>query len=89
MPCPICQKSLGDQENIVLRDSGVSGINTGAEKKAHSLQVIVGTLVHTECRKKYIKPEKSDVNTKADSAKQLIRSSTGGFDFRLNCFLCA
>ena len=35
------------------------------------------------------KPEKSDVLPKADSEKRLTRSSTGGFDFRLNCFLCA
>ena len=45
--------------------------------------------MHTECRRKYTKPEKRDNPPKSDSAKRLTRSSTGGFDFRLNCFLCA
>ena len=34
-------------------------------------------------------PEKKDNPPKIDSAKRLTRSSTGGLDFRLNCFLCA
>ena len=45
--------------------------------------------MYTECRRKYAKPEKSDVPPKADSAKQLPRLLTGGFYFRLNCFLNA
>ena len=45
--------------------------------------------MHTECRRKYIMPEKKDNPPKIDSAKRLTRSSTGGLDFRLNCFLCA
>ena len=39
--------------------------------------------MHTECRRKYTKPEKRDNPPKTDSAKRLTRSSTGGFDFRL------
>ena len=89
MSCPICQKNLGDQEKVVLREKGAAGIKTWAEKKAHSLRVTAGTLVHTECRRKYIKPEKRDNPPKIDSAKRLTRSSTRGFDFRLNCFVCA
>ena len=89
MSCPICQKPLGDQGKVVLREKGTASINTWAEKKAHSLRVTAGTLVHTECRRKYTKPEKRDNPPKSDSAKRLTRSSTGGFDFRLNCFLCA
>ena len=89
MSCPICQKPLDDQEKVVLREKRAAGINTWAEKKAHPLQVIAGTLVYTECRRKYTKPEKRDDPPKTDSAKRLTRSSTGGFDFRLNCFLCA
>ena len=87
MSCPIFQKPLGDQEKVVLREKGAAGINTWAEKKAHSVRVIAGTLVHTECRRKYTKPEKRDNPSKSDSARRLTRSSTGGFDFRLNCFL--
>ena len=45
--------------------------------------------MHTECRRKYTKPEKRDNPPKIDSAKRLTRSSTGGCDFRLNCFLWA
>ena len=60
MSCPICQKHLGDQEKVVLREKGAAGINTWAEKKAHSLRVIAGLLVHTKCRRKYTKPEKRD-----------------------------
>ena len=37
MSCPICQKPLRDQEKVVLRDKGATGINTWAEKKADSL----------------------------------------------------
>ena len=87
MLCPICQKHLGDQEKLVLREKGATGINTWAEKKAHFLRVIAGTLVHTECKRKYTKPEKREKLPKTDSAKRLTRSSTAGFDFRLNCFL--
>ena len=83
MSCPICQKPLVDQEKVVLREKRAAGINTWAEKKAQSLQVIAGTLVYTECRRKYTKPEKRDDPPKTDSAKQLTRSSTGGFDFRV------
>ena len=84
MSCPICQKHLGDQEKVVLREKGAAGINTWA----HSLRVIAGTPVHTECRRKHTRPEKRDNPPKTDSAKRLTRSSTGGFDFRLNCLLC-
>ena len=80
---------MGEQEKVALREKEAVGINTWAEKKAYSLWVIAGTLVHTECRRKYTKPEKRDTPPKTDSAKRLTRSSTGGFDFRLNCFLCA
>ena len=45
--------------------------------------------MHTECRRKYTKPEKRVNSPKTDSAKRPTRSSTGGFDFRFNCFLCA
>ena len=83
MSCPICQKPLGDQEKVVLREKGAAGINTWAEMKAHSLRVTAGTLVHIECRTKYTKPEKRGNPPKTDSAKRLTRSSTGGFDFRL------
>ena len=44
--------------------------------------------MHTECRREYTKPERRESPPKTDSAKLIIRSSTGGFDFRLNCFLC-
>ena len=90
MSCPICQKPLGDQEKVVLREIGAAGINTWAGKKAHSLRVIAGTLVHTECRRKYTKPEKRDNPPKTDSAKQLTRLSTGRFDFRTELlFMCS
>ena len=74
-------------ENVALGNKGAAGVNTWADKKGHSLGVIAGTLVHTECRRKYAKPEKSDFSPKADSAKRLTKSSTRGFYFRLNCFL--
>ena len=45
--CPICQKPLGDQEEVVLRDKG------RVEKNAQSLQIVSGTLLHTECPRKY------------------------------------
>ena len=80
---------MGDQKKVVLREKRATGINTWAEKKAHSLRVIAITLVYTECRRKYTKPEKRHNPPKTDSAKQLTRSSTGVFDFRLNCFLYA
>ena len=89
MSCPICQKPLCDKKKVALREKGAAGINTWAEKKAHSLRVIAGTLVHTECRRKYTKPEKRDNPPKTNSAKRLTRLLTGGFDFRLNFFLCA
>ena len=81
MLCP----PLGDKEKVVLSDKAC--IDTWAAKKGHSLRVIVMTFVHSECRRKYTKPEKSDVLLKADSTKWLTRSPTGGFDFKLNCFL--
>ena len=59
-----------------------------AEKKGHSLRVIAETLVHTACRRKYAKPEKSEASPKADSVQRLTRSSTGELYFRLHC-LCA
>ena len=37
MSCPICQKPFGDQEKVVLREKGASGINTWPEKKVHTL----------------------------------------------------
>ena len=80
---------LGDQEKAVLRKKGTTSINTWAEKKGHSLPVIAGTLLHTECIRKYAKPKTIDIPPKADSAKRLIGSSTGGFYFRLNCFFRA
>ena len=89
MSCTICQKPFGDQEKVVSREKGASGINTWSAKKAHTLQVIAGTPVHTECRRKYTMPEKRDNPPKINSAKRLTRSSTGGLDFRLNCLLCA
>ena len=52
----------------MFRDKGVAGIYTKAEKKGHSLQVVAGTLVHAECRRKYMKPEKSDVTSKVYKA---------------------
>lgn len=67
--------------------SDKAGINTWVAKKGHSLRVIVRTFVYSECRRKYTKPEKSDVPLKADSTKRLTRLSTRGFDFKLNCFL--
>ena len=88
MSCPICQKPLCDKKKVALREKGAAGINTWAEKKAHSLRVVPGTLVHTECRREYTKLEKRDNPPKTDSAKRLTRSSTVRFDFRLNCFLC-
>ena len=74
MSCHICQKPLGAQAKVVLREKGAAGINAWAEKKAHFLRVIAGTLVHTECRRKYTKPEKRENPPKTDSAKQLTRS---------------
>ena len=58
----------------MLRKKGAVGINTWAEKKVHSLRVIAGTLVNTEYRRKYIKPEKTDNHPKSDSAKQIIKN---------------
>ena len=66
MSCPISQKPLGDQEKVVLIEKGAAAINTQAEKKAHSLRVIAGILVRTECRRKYTKPEKRDNLPKID-----------------------
>ena len=73
----------------MLRGKQAAGINTWAEKKAHSLRVVAGTVLHTECRRIYTKLEKRDNPPKTDSAKRLTRSSTAVFDFRLYCFLCA
>ena len=87
MECPICEKPLDDEEKVELRVRGAAGINAWAEKKGQSLRVVSGTVVHTECRRKYTKPEKSDAPSKADTGSRRARSSTGGFDFRLNCFL--
>ena len=87
--CLIYVKLLGNQEKAVLRNKGAASINTWTEKKGHCLQVIAGTLVQTECIKKYIKSKASNVPPQADSEKRLNILSTGGFYFRLNCFLCA
>ena len=43
-------------------------------EETHSLWVIAGTLVHTECRRKYTEPGKRENPPKTDSAKQLTRS---------------
>ena len=75
---------LGFKEKVVLSDK--AGINTWVAKKGHSLRVIVRTFVYSECRRKYTKPEKSDVPLKADSTKWLTRSPTGGFDLNLIAF---
>ena len=88
MKCPICEKPLGDEEKVELRGKGAAGINVWAEKKGQSLRVVSGTVVYTERRRKYTEPEKSDAPSKADTGSRRTRSSTGGFDFRLNCFLC-
>ena len=61
MSCPICQKPFGDEETVALRDKGTAGINTWAEKQGPPLRVVAGTVVHTECRRKYTKPETSAV----------------------------
>ena len=53
-----------------MKEKGTAAINILAEKKAHSLRVIAGTLVYTECRRKYTKPERRDNPPKTDSAKQ-------------------
>ena len=57
---------MGDQKKVVLKEKGAAGINTWTEKKAHSLRAIAGTLVHTEYKRKYMKPEKSDADRITD-----------------------
>lgn len=69
---------MGDKEKVVWSDK--ARINTWAAKKGHLLRVIVRNLAHSECRRKYTKPEKIDIPLKADSTKRLTRSSTGGYD---------
>ena len=89
--CIICKVSFksNDEEVVCLRQKGAEGINSWAEKRGDSFGVAAGDTVHKVCRKNYTKELPSNIaQPKEDAKEHSTRSSTEGFDFNHNCFLC-
>ena len=90
-PCPICKELLAvdDDDIVCLKQKGADGINSWAEKKGDILRVVAGVKVHKSCRKNYTRDTPSNLpQSNGSENRHSTRSSTGGFDFRRNCFLC-
>ena len=89
--CSICNKELGDQPTVVIKEKGATGINTASESYADNLHVKAGDIVHQQCRKDYCKPQNIAKNqhaaSPATSKPPTLRSGTT-FHFKDHCVLC-
>ena len=90
--CSFCETTVDDgRKSCIIHEKWAFGINKKSEDYGDSLNVAAGDIVHVKCRADYLKCAPSNLQTNAPSTSASsvrTRSSTGGFDFRKNCFLC-
>ena len=66
-------------KNLYSCQKGADGVN--------NIHVVVDDCVHKSCRKRYVNTAYVD-NATMQGSTCSTRLSTGGFDFRSNCYLC-
>ena len=85
--CPFCDEIILDSaKSTTIRKTGAEGINKKSLEIGEDLVVAEGTLVHTLCRQHHLKKTKQNISSSSKNTN--TRSSTGGFNFRTDCFLC-
>ena len=83
--CAICNEHIvAGKEFCVIREKGANVINKASREKADKLVVEAGANVHVVCQKNDLKRD----NDKSNPDTIFQRGTTGGFNFRKDCFLC-
>ena len=88
--CPICNECCSNgNDSVKVCKRGAESINEASKRRKNTLVVTLGTRVHVKCRKEYTKRPGACASSE-DTEKEIrtTRSSSDGFNFRLNCFLC-
>ena len=85
-----------DDVNIVKlsQQRAIDSINSASKERGTNVNVEIGTVVHKECRKRYIhvkyiasyKKQKTDEDN--ISMPSLRSSKSQSFDYKTHCFLC-
>ena len=93
--CLICSLQIVNKKDAVLvKQKGADGINNASKLKGSTLIIEAGTSVHKSCRRDYTKyPTVTASSSFApdrnfENNLKKTRSSTGGFNFKSDCFLC-
>ena len=91
MQCKICKTSVGEEITVKIGEKGAKGLNGKSQEYGDTLLVVTGDVIHVKCRADYVKrcpAHLQDNGCGATASTVKTRSSTGGFDFRKNCFIC-
>ena len=93
--CPLCQKEIGGEASVVIRETGAASINSVSVQRKDNISVTAGTTVHVRCRKIYVNPvyiqkclKKRQEATPCEATKRISRSISGRYDSQTDCIFC-
>ena len=91
--CPLCERDVGCEESVVLREKGAEGVNHASIERGVKVRVEAGTRVHKMCRANHINKKNIAIDSKkgGDSAlpvKRSARVSLGPYDSKTHCLFC-
>ena len=92
--CPLCQKSVGSEDKVVIREKGAEGINKASIDRGAKIQVSPVTVVHISCRKVFINKKDIEyhkaslISSTIATVKRSTRLSSGQFNNKCDCIFC-
>ena len=91
--CPICLQHYGDEPTVVLTEKGANRVNISSNERGDNINVSIGTVVHVECRKKYINPisirnAAKSIETSRKSLRKRLTDDEIGPISPLECLFC-
>ena len=90
--CPFCQKTIGSEDKVVIREKGAEGINKASIERGAKIQVFPRTVVHISCRKVFV--NKKDIECQKGAfipsitVKRSTRLSSCPFNNKCDCIFC-
>ena len=84
--CPICREPYLSNFSTIFQ-KGTDFVNKVSRLKNDNFTVRPGMHVHVSCRKNYIRTP-GVTSSSAEISYRKTRTSSGGFNFRKNCFYC-
>ena len=91
--CPLCQKSVGSEDKVVIREKGPEGINK-ARINQPKIEVFPRTVVHISCRKVFVNKKDIEyhkaslISSTIATVKRSTRLSSGQFNNKCDCIFC-